>query len=74
MTTRAFSALASPTARAMAKVHEQHCPPPAYRPAAAVSAHMDCPKCGSRLNFMVSTTGQTSGRCVAAACIRWSMQ
>lgn len=74
MTTAAFSALAGPIARAVAKVREQHCPPPTYRPSAPVSAHMNCPKCGSRLNFKVTADGHTSGRCVAAACIRWSMQ
>lgn len=58
----------------VAKVREQHCPPPTYRPSAPVSAHMTCPKCGSRLNFKVTAEGHTSGRCVAAACIRWSMQ
>jgi len=74
MTTARFAALAGPTARAIAAVRSQHCQPPTYRPDEPVSAHMNCPKCGSRLNFTVSAEGHTSGRCVAAACIRWSMQ
>lgn len=74
MTTAAFSALAGPTARAIAAVREKHCQPPTYKPDAPVSGRIDCPKCGSRLNFTVTANGHTSGRCVAAACIRWSMQ
>lgn len=74
MTTAAFSALAGPTARAIASVRNTHCKPPTYRPSSPVSAHMNCPKCGSRLNFTVTADGHTSGRCVAAACVRWSMQ
>ena len=31
-----------------------------------------CPKCGSALNYRVTADGQTHGRCVAAACIKWS--
>lgn len=74
MTTARFSALAGPTARAIAAVRNQHCQPPTYRPSAPVSGHMACTKCRSRLNFTVTAEGHTSGRCVAAACIRWSMQ
>lgn len=74
MTTHRFSALTGPTTRAIAAVRSQHCQPPTYRPAEPVSGHMACLKCGSRLNFTVSADGHTSGRCVATACIRWSMQ
>lgn len=74
MTTARFSALAGPTSRAIATVRSAHCQPPAYRPAEPVASNMNCPKCGSRLNFTVTAEGNTSGRCVAVACIRWSMQ
>lgn len=74
MTTQAFVALMGPTIKALNAVKTQHCAPPAYRPAAPVEAHMDCPRCGSRLNYTVATTGMTSGRCVAASCIKWSLQ
>lgn len=74
MTTAAFAALRGPTISAIAAVREQHCQPPTFRPRAPVSDHIRCPKCGSRLNFTVTAEGHTSGRCVAAACIRWSMQ
>lgn len=74
MTSAAFAALQGPTARAIASVREQHCQPPTYRPSAPVSAHINCPKCGSRLNYRVTAEGHTYGRCAAAACIRWDMQ
>jgi len=74
MTTAAFSALAGPTARALAEVKNTHCRPPTYRPADALTGQIKCPKCGSRLNFSVSAEGVTSGRCVAGRCIRWSNQ
>lgn len=74
MTTARFSALAGPTARAIASVRGAHCKPPTYRPSEPVAGHMSCPRCGSRLNFTVTAEGNTSGRCVAVACIRWSMQ
>lgn len=74
MTTQAFVALMGPTIKALAAVKTQHCAPPAYRPAAPVEAHMECPRCKSRLNYTVATTGLTSGRCVAAGCLKWSLQ
>jgi hypothetical protein len=74
MTTAAFSALQGPTGHAIAAVRNTYCKPPTFRPTAPVDGHIDCPKCGSRLNFTVTAEGHTSGRCVAAACIRWSMQ
>ena len=64
----------SPLSRALATIKTQHCAPPAWRPAERVTSHMRCPRCGSRLNFTVETTGKTSGRCVTAECIRWSDQ
>lgn len=74
MTTAAFSALSGPTARAVAAVRELHCPEPTFKPTGPVSGHIACPRCGSRVNFTVAADGYTSGRCVAAACIRWSRQ
>ena len=58
MTTASFAALVSPTARAIASVRNEHCQPPTFKPAA--------------LNYRVTADGQTHGRCVAAACIKWS--
>lgn len=46
--------------------------PPTFKPAALVGGRIDCPKCGSALNYRVTADGQTHGRCVAAACIKWS--
>jgi hypothetical protein len=43
-----------PTARAMAEVKRLHCPPPAYRPAAAVRATMRCTRCSGLLNYIVA--------------------
>lgn len=74
MTTAAFTALAPHIGRALAEVKKTHCAPPTYRPANALTGHMKCPKCGSRLNFSVTAEGVTSGRCVAGRCVRWSNQ
>lgn len=74
MTDDEFSALVGPTARAIAAVRKEHCKPPTYKPDALVDGHIACPKCGSRLNFRVTADGHTSGRCAAAACVKWSMQ
>ena len=73
MTTKAFSALAGATARAMAAVRTEHCPAPDYRPAAPVRASMPCPKCAGQLTYTASAIdGRTSGRCSSASCIRWA--
>lgn len=74
MTTAAFTKLMGPTIKALNTVKTKHCAPPNYAPPEPVASHMDCPRCGSRVNFTVSTTGSSSGRCVAAGCIKWSMQ
>ena len=74
MTTPAFTALAPHFRKALAVVKNTHCAPPTHRPADALIGHMSCPKCGSRLNYSVSAEGVTSGRCVAARCIRWNNQ
>ena len=74
MTTAAFAALTGPTAQALAAVKRRYCAPPTYAPAHPVIAAMDCPRCKSRINFTVATTGRTSGRCAAAACIKWTDQ
>ena len=74
MTAASFSALVGPTARAIAAMRNEHCQPPTFKPEAPVSDHIACPKCGSRLNYRVTEDGQTYGRCVAAACIKWSNQ
>ena len=71
---RRRTASMSPLSRALATIKTQHCAPPAWGPAERVTSHMRCPRCGSRLNFTVETTGKTSGRCVTAECIRWSDQ
>lgn len=74
MTTAAFRTLAKPTMQALAEVKRMHCAPPSYKPAEQVTGHMQCPRCRSRINFTVLTTGATSGRCVALGCISWSNQ
>ena len=74
MTTSAFPALSPHIGRALAHVKNTHCAPPTYRPADALTGQMQCPRCSSRLNYSVSAEGITSGRCVAARCIRWSNQ
>lgn len=74
MTTAAFSARIGPTAQALAAIKNRYCAPPSYAPSEQVQSHMDCPRCKSRLNFTVLVSGQTSGRCVASDCLRWSMQ
>lgn len=72
MTTASFSAMVGHTARAIAAGRNEHCQPPTFKPAALVGGRIDCPKCGSALNYRVTADGQTHGRCVAAACIKWS--
>lgn len=74
MTTQAFADRMGPIAAALNAVKTQHCAPPNYRPAAPVASHMTCPRCGSRLNYTVATSGMTNGRCVAAGCLSWSLQ
>lgn len=74
MTTATFNALAPHLRAALAQVKRTYCAPPAFAPAEKVSGHLECPRCKSRLNFTVLTSGLTSGRCTAAACISWSMQ
>lgn len=74
MTRASSAALYGPTSRAIAAVRREHCKPPAYKPDAPVSGHIDCPKCGGRLHFTVAADGYTSGRCPSAACIQWSGQ
>lgn len=74
MTTQRFSRLVGPTVRAISAVRSRHCQPPTYRPAEATTGSMPCTACGSSLHYSVTANGQTSGRCVAVACIRWSMQ
>lgn len=74
MTTATFNALMSPTIHAIAAVRNEHCKPPTYAPPEPVSGRMKCPRCNSALNFTVTSDGRTSGRCVAAACIKWSLQ
>ncbi len=73
MTTPRFNSLTGPTAQVMAAVKRRYCAPPTYAPAEPVIAAMACPRCNSRINFTVTTTGRTSGRCVAA-CIKWTDQ
>jgi hypothetical protein len=73
MTTQAFAARMGPTIKALAAVKTKHCAPPTYRPAGPVSGHMACPRCGSRLSYTVDADGLSSGRCVAAGCVRWSL-
>ena len=72
MTTQRFNALAGPTALAMAAVKGEHCQPPTYRPAQAVSGSVACPKCGGRLQFTVAPSGISTGRCTSAGCVRWT--
>lgn len=74
MTTAAFTALAGPTARALAEIKNRYCAPPTYAPAESTEGHMACPRCKSRLNFTVQATGLTSGRCVAGSCVKWDLQ
>lgn len=74
MTTSTFNALAPHIRNALAQVKRTYCAPPAFAPADKVTGHLECPRCKSRLNFTVLTSGLTSGRCTAAACISWSMQ
>ena len=74
MTTQAFADRMGSIAQALNAVKTQHCAPPTYGPAEPVQAHMACPRCGSRLNYTVATSGMTNGRCVAAGCLSWSLQ
>lgn len=74
MTTAHFARLVGPSAQALANVKRLHCTPPTYAPPVAVDGVMACPACQSRLTFTVDTAGRTSGRCVAANCIRWNNQ
>ena len=74
MTTEAFNRTNPLVIKALAAVKNEHCRPPSYAPAAPVAAQMQCPRCKSRLNYTVGITGLTSGRCVAAACLKWSLQ
>ncbi len=74
MTTAAFARVNPHVIAALCAVKEAHCPAPAYAPAAPVASQMKCPKCGSRLNFTVMTSGLSSGQCVAASCVRWALQ
>ncbi len=71
MTTPRFNTMAGPTARAMAAVKGEHCQPPTYRPAQAVSGSMPCPRCGGSLKFTVAPSGTSTGRCTSAGCVRW---
>lgn len=73
MTTATFNRQSGAIARAVAAVRTAHCPPPTYRPAAAVRASMRCAACGGLLTYTASAIdGRTSGRCSSAGCIRWS--
>lgn len=72
MTTARFNTLTSPTARAMAAVKGEHCPPPTYRPKQAVAGSITCPKCGGSLKFTVAPTGISTGRCSSINCVRWT--
>lgn len=74
MTTQRFARLVSPTVRAISSVRRLHCQPPTYRPAQATTGTIACTHCGSTLHYSVSADGMTSGRCVATACIKWSLQ
>lgn len=74
MTTAAFNRINPHVITALSAVKAQHCPAPNYAPAEPVTAQMKCPKCGSRLNFTVATSGLSSGQCVATSCVRWALQ
>lgn len=54
MTTATFNRQAGAIARAVAAVRTAHCPPPTYRPAAAVRASMRCAACGGLLTYTAS--------------------
>jgi len=74
VTTAAFNRINPHAIAAINAVKTQHCPAPTYAPAAPVSAQMKCPKCRSPLNYTVSTSGMSSGQCVAPSCVRWALQ
>lgn len=74
MTTATFNAMAPHIRTALTQVKRTYCAPPRFAPAEKVSGHLECPRCKSRLNFTVLTSGLTSGRCTAGSCISWSMQ
>ncbi|OUM00530.1 hypothetical protein [Variovorax sp. JS1663] len=72
MTTKHYAALASARAQAMNAVHQQHCQPPTFRPAADVRASMPCPKCKGRLTYSAcARTGRTAGQCSSVGCVTW---
>ena len=74
MTTAAFSAQAPHIRAVLAQIKRTYCAPPTFAPAEKVTGHLECPRCKSRLNFTVLTSGVTSGRCTSGSCISWSMQ
>lgn len=74
MTTEAFSHMQPYVIKALTAVKRKHCAEPTYAPPAPVTGQMECPRCKSRLNYTVATNGLTSGRCVAAGCLKWSLQ
>lgn len=67
MTTATFSANISPIAKAMTAAYEAS-------QKGTSKGVMNCPKCGSRLNFTFNPDGSSTGRCVAQGCLRWVIQ
>ena len=75
MTTPAWNALNRHRVAAITAVKLEHCPAPAYKPAADVKSTMSCPKCKGRLTYTVSAeSGMSTGRCSSAGCVNWSSQ
>ena len=64
MTTAAFGALASATARAMAEVRNKHCQPPGYRPVTPVRASIRCTKCGGQVSGNAVMVKARSKKCI----------
>lgn len=74
MTTEAFSHMQPYVIKALTAVKRKHCAEPTYAPPAPVAEQMACPKCKGRLAYTVDTKGVSSGRCVSASCVKWSLQ